>query len=497
MILKKFLSLRNDNEKKFFFPIQKINLSGSDFFHSVCNLTKIFKKLENYKKISILYDNSVEYLIVSFYVILKRQTLVPINPLLSKDEIFQIFKNSDSDIIISGKENFFKLRKIKKKVKFNFDISLTNNKILRNYGKIFKSNKKKNHPLLLLYTSGSTGVPKGALLSEKNFISNSLSISRHHKLNTRTNTLVLMPMFHNNGFIISFMSSYLVGAKIIIAPANFIIYKFWEIIRKYSISYTSLMPAVLSMILKYGGSRKYKSLKIIACGGQKLSSHLLKRFEKKYKTKIIEHYGLTETTSISSINPLVRRNLKSVGKPIKGTSIKVYDDKLNKLKKKGFGEISIFGENVFVGYYKNEKLNKEKRFQKYFKTGDYGFLDMKKNLFFSSRKDFLIIKGGENIYPAEIENVIYKFEEVIECGVVGYKDSIYGEDIYAFVKLKKYNINSKKRLQRILEKNLAKFKIPKKILYLQKDIKITELPKTITKKIKYKELQLILKNKIS
>jgi acyl-CoA synthetase (AMP-forming)/AMP-acid ligase II len=495
MILKKFLLLEKNKKKIFFFPLQKINLSGLDFFYAVCNLSMYFKGIERNKKIAILYDNSIEYLIISFYVMLKNLTLVPINPVLSKSEILQIYKNSNSDIIISGKENFFKLKKIKKKIKFNFDVRITN-KILKNYKNIFKIGKKKNHPLLLLYTSGSTGSPKGALLSEKNITSNSLVISNHHKLKKKSSTLVLMPMFHNNGFIISFMSSFLVGTKIIIAPANFIIYKFWEIVKKYSINYTSLMPAVLSMILKFGGSHKNQSLKIIACGGQKLSINLQKRFEKKFKTKIIEHYGLTETTSISSINSLTNRNYKSVGRPIKGTSIKVYDYKLKKLKKTGYGEISISGDNVFIGYYKNEKLNNDKWFKKYFKTGDYGFIDKEKNLFFSSRKDFLIIKGGENVYPAEIENVIYRFDEVIECGVVGYKDNIYGEEVYAFVKLKKYTKKKEEYLKKLLSINLARFKIPKKIFFLQKDIKLKELPKTITKKIKYKDLQIILKNEI-
>tara|TARA_Y100000590_G_scaffold18275_1_gene21768 strand:+ start:31003 stop:32502 length:1500 start_codon:yes stop_codon:yes gene_type:complete len=497
-IKSKIFSLKKNNKKLFFFPLQKLSLTGNEFFNCIMSLSKILFKIENLKtkkNIAILYDNSVEYLIISFYIMLKQHTLVPLNPQLASSEIIKIYKQSDAICLITGKNMKKKVKSIKNKIIFNFHPNLKKiNKNLSFY-KIFKK-ERDNKSILLLYTSGSTGTPKGSLLTEKNILSNSQNIARHHKLNRNTNTLVLMPMFHNNGFIISFMSTFLAGGSTVIAPANLIIYKFWEIIKKFSISYTSLMPSVLSMLLSYAGKKKNTSLKIIACGGQKLSRVLLSRFEKKFKTKIIEHYGLTETTAISSVMNLKKRNLKSVGTPIKGTEIKLYDDKLKILKKRGYGEICISGKNVFLGYYKNNKLNSEKRFKNFFRSGDYGQFDKDKNLYFASRKDFLIIKGGENIYPAEIENTIYQFEKVNECAVVGYKDKIYGEEIYSFVKFNKYKASYEKKLNNFLIKNLARFKLPKKIFYFEKDLKIKDFPKTTTKKIKYKELKNIISNEI-
>ena len=494
----KILSIKKAKERLFFFPLQNIELSGYDFFNCLLNLSKVLNKIEKLKKnknIAILYDNSVEYLILSFYIILKKHTLVPLNPQLTPLEILKIIKQSNSTYVISGKENEKKIKEVKNKIIFNFYLKLKENKKNLKFNKVFKK-QNKNKNILLLYTSGSTGVPKGSLLTEKNILSNALKISEHHKIDRKTKTLVLMPMFHNNGFIISFMSTFLANGKTIISPANFIIYKFWTIIKKFKISYTSLMPAVLSMILNHGGKRQNKSLKIIACGGQKLSRVLLSRFEKKFKTKIIEHYGLTETTAISSVMNLKKRNLKSVGRAIRGTMIKVYDNKTKKLKNNGYGEICVSGNNVFSGYYNNKKLNEEKKFKNFFKTGDYGQIDKKKNLYFAARKDFLIIKGGENIYPAEIENTIYQFKKVNECAVVGYDDKIYGEEIYAFVKFKKYKSLYEKQLNNFLVKNLARFKLPKKIFYFNKELKIKDFPKTTTQKIKYKDLKNILKNEI-
>lgn len=494
----KILSIKKVKEKLFFFPLQNIELSGYEFFNCLLNLSKTLSKIEKLKSkknIAILYDNSVEYLILSFYILLKKHTLVPLNPHLAALEILKVIKQSNSTYVISDKKNKKKIKSIKNKIIFNFNTDLTKSKKDLKFNKIFK-NKNKNKNILLLYTSGSTGIPKGSLLSEKNILSNALKISKHHQIGKKTKTLVLMPMFHNNGFIISFMSTFLANGKTIIAPANFIIYKFWAIIKKFEVNYTSLMPSVLSMLLNHGGKRQNKSLKIIACGGQKLSRVLLLRFEKKFKTKIIEHYGLTETTAISSAMSLKKRNLRSVGKAIKGTAIKLYDEKTKKLKNYGYGEICISGKNIFSGYYNNKKLNREKKIKNFFKTGDYGKIDKKRNLYFAARKDFLIIKGGENIYPAEIENTIYQFKQVNECAVLGYYDEIYGEEIYSFVKFKKYKVIYEKQLNKFLVKNLARFKLPKKIFYFNKDLKIKDFPKTTTQKIKYKDLKNILKNEI-
>ena len=117
-------------------------------------------------------------------------------------------------------------------------------------------------------------------------------------------------------------------------------------------------------------------------------------------------------------------------------------------------------------------------------------------MFFTSRKDFLIIKGGENIYPAEVENALYGIKQVAECAVVGYSDKFWGQEIYAFVKTNKFNQNLEKMILTKLSKSLAKFKVPKKIFFLGIDTKINEFPKTVTKKIIYTKLIEILKYEI-
>ena len=494
-----FKKLESIKEKKYFFPFEKLTFSGQEIFYLVNNLCKIYdKKIDkkNIDKVAIIYENSIEYVALSFYLILKKKILVPINPLLTSIETEQIINHSKAKYIFSAQKFSNKIKNYENKSIFtygkeNYDLIQKNKK---KFSINFKKKISKKNIILLLYTSGSTGTPKGALLTLGNILSNAESIGEHHKIKKNTNTLVLMPMFHNNGYIISFFSTFLRQGNLIVVPANFVILKFWNLINKYKINYTSLMPSVLAMISRFGGKSKNESLKYIACGGQKLPRLLLKKFEKNHNTKIIEHYGLTETTSVSTIMPLVKRNLESVGRVIKGTKIKMLNPKNFKLKNEGYGEICISGPNLFNGYYNNKKLNKEKKIYNYLRTGDYGFKDKKNNLFFKGRKDFLIIKNGENIYPAEIESKIYEIDEVLECAVVGLPHKIFGEQIYGFVKLKKINSKKINEIHLHLIKSLAKFKIPEKIFFLGKNINLKELPKTATKKIKYNDLKIILRN---
>lgn len=468
-------------KKKIFISIhQDIFLSGFDLYNILINLNILLKK-EKFKandKVAILYENSIEYIILSFFIFLKNCTLVPINPNLKINEINSILQISGAKIIFSPKKN--KLF-ISKNIVFNYS-----NELLKSKNQfVFK--KKKQSYLLLLFTSGSTGIPKGALISEKNLFHHSQVLSLHHKINKKTNTLVLMPMFHNNGFVISFMSTLIHFGTIYLCPAELALSKFFKIINFYKINFTSLMPAVLSMILYKSKTLRTKHKLLISCGGQKLAKNLARNFEKKTNTLIIEHYGLTETTSVCAINDLNNRNLNSVGKVLRGNVIKILNNK-QKLSFEGYGEICVKGPNVIKEYFNNKKLNKERWLNGFFRTGDYGLLS-KNRLFFKSRKDFLIIKSGENIYPAEIENVVYNFKFVHECAAIGYPDKLTGENICLFVKLKKNSKVIIRKFENFLVKNIAKFKIPKKVFYLSVNTELKEIPKTDSKKIKYGELK--------
>ena len=216
------------------------------------------------------------------------------------------------------------------------------------------------------------------------------------------------------------------------------------------------------------------SLKAILCGGQILTKEIHKRFEKKFSVPIFEGYGLTETTSFSCINryPPNKRVLGSIGKELITNKMEIYNTK-NMIKKKigEVGEICIKGLNVACNYYKLPKQNTKSFKKGWFKSGDFGWKDKKGNFYFGGRKDSLIIKGGENIYPSEIENAIYKVKNVEECAVIGVPDKFLGESICAFIKpTKGYKINQSKILKE-LNYHLESHKMPKEIIILDRDNK--------------------------
>ena len=502
MSFKKYLNYyKNIKTEKFIFPLQNLILSGEEFYNCVTNLDNEFKHFNNLKKgsrISIFYENSVEYILLSTYLINKGFVLVPINTTLSTKEIRYILKVSSSSFIIASKNLKKKINFCNKIIFFDFSKNLIKKQNKKYQNLLINSSNSIKRPSVLLFTSGSTGKPKGSLLTLENILFNARAIAEHHKLNHNSISLVLMPMFHNNGYVGTFLSNFMVGGKLIVVPANLILLKFWHFIQKYKVTHTSVMVSVLSMITTLNTPTKKNYLKTIAVGGQKAPENLIKRFEKKFKTIAVVNYGLTETTSISAAVPLDKkiRKYNSIGKPLPGVKIKILDEEKNTLKNQGIGEICITGKNVIKSYFDDKKLTRERFFKKYLKTGDFGKIDKNKNLYFFSRKDLLIIKNGENIYPIEIENQLYKIKNIEECAVVGIEDKIYGDEIYAFIKGKN-NYLKEDYIFSFLHKNLAKFKIPKKLFFLGKNIKIKEFPKTASKKILYPKLMQIVRNEIS
>ena len=218
----------------------------------------------------------------------------------------------------------------------------------------------------------------------------------------------------------------------------------------------------------------------------------MKKVEHRFKVPVFEGYGLTETTSFACINdyPKKRRITGSIGKPLSVNEMAIINDKTNNiLGPNQEGEICIRGLNVAKKYFKLYKKNRISFKNGWFHSGDYGSRDKNGYFYFHGRKDSLIIKGGENIYPAEIENALYKIKDIDECAVIGIPDKFLGENVCAFIKFKKKTFIKKERIISLLSDHLAKFKLPREIIILNKEINFKQIPKGPTKKILYRELK--------
>ncbi|MHA1298876.1 MAG: class I adenylate-forming enzyme family protein, partial [Candidatus Helarchaeota archaeon] len=282
--------------------------------------------------------------------------------------------------------------------------------------------------------------------------------------------------------IVTVMTPLTVGASCILTP-GFTAKKHWEIVAKYKASTFSAVPTVLSILLRMPHENlDLSSLEFVICGAAPLPVEVMKEFEKTFNCKIIEGYGLTEGTCASSVNPMPtesedRRKIGSIGVPLPDTEMKIVDDNGNEVGPNIRGEIIIKGDNVMKEYFKNPVANKDTLKKGWLYTGDIGYFDEDGFFYIVDRKKDMIIRGGENIYPREIEEVIYSYPGVSLAAVIGVHDDIYGEVPKAFVVMKEGKTTTEEDIIAYCKKNLADFKVPKFVEFRD------DLPKNPTGKI--------------
>ena len=420
-MIKKFTNFNNcinyfckKNNKKIYY--MNANEENEITYHNLLTVVKNFDsilkkyKIKKQSKVLVLLDNSKALLLIFLSLIYNQRIFVPVNPNSGISEIKYITKKTKPTLIIT--DGFFKnkINSIKgiKTLKIDhetFVANLTQTKIkLKKTKEIFKANSIAQ----ILFTSGSTGNPKGVDLSHESMLSNLYDLYYAFKIKDKhPKFLSATPLYHNNGqFIPSLLPFMLGGSTFSISPDTSLI-NFWPVCLKFKINYSSIMATHINYFntLK---KIKHHSLKNLFCGGAKLDKNSQIFFEKKFNVKVLCNYGLTETSSIAATETPNQKNYVygSVGKALSNNKIKIVN-----IKKK-YGEIWIKGKNIFKKYLGEKKLTKSKFDRGWFKTGDLGYLNRSRNLFIKDRIDNMVIVSGENIYPSEIENHIFKLKEI-------------------------------------------------------------------------------------
>tara|TARA_Y100000590_G_scaffold281456_1_gene316591 strand:- start:808 stop:2388 length:1581 start_codon:yes stop_codon:yes gene_type:complete len=455
------------------------------------------KGIEKDDRISLVFHNSSEFLVLYFAGLIAGITLVPINPDMSTSEIDYIIQNSNSKMIFHTNTIKTKLNPIEKKLidKEFISIKKIDEIELPNDDNIDFEKIDLKDIGVIIYTSGTTGNPKGVILSHLNLLSDAMSISKWFEFNQETRCLCILPLFHNNGQITTLLAPLYAGGSTVIVRGKVSLFAFWFLVNEYQITWTSVMSSILSILLSFTEERKDNSLIGILCGGQILTHSIQQKFEERFNVPIFEGYGLTETTSFSCINayPKDKRKVGSIGKPLLTNKMSVLDEDGKEVGYDEEGEICISGYNVAVGYLGDSKLNFAFR-DGWFHSGDFGRKDEGGYYYFHGRKDSLIIKGGENVYPRDIENILYLHPLIDECAVIGIPDKFLGENICAFIKIKENNQIDEKELKKFSRDKLADFKQPKEIIIINNLKNLDEIPKGPTKKILYRKLKEYYKN---
>jgi len=341
---------------------------------------------------------------------------------------------------------------------------------------------EKEDPAAILYTSGTTGFPKGVLQTHFNIRRNAEMIKDFMQAKEHYRFMLILPLFHCNAQIVTIMAPLIIGASSILTP-GFSAQTHWDTVAKYKASTFSCVPTILSILLRMPHENlDLSSLEFVVCGAAPLPVEVFRAFEDTFKCKVVEGYGLTEGTCASSVNPLPtetedRRKIGSIGIPLPGNEMKIVDSQGNDLPPNSKGEIVIQGDNIMKEYFKNPEANAETLKDGWLYTGDIGHMDEDDFFYITDRKKDMIIRGGENIYPREIEEVIYSHPAVTLGTVIGVRDKIYGELPKAFVVLKEGESVTEEEMIEYCKKHLADFKVPKYVEFRD------DLPKTPTGKI--------------
>jgi long-chain acyl-CoA synthetase len=337
---------------------------------------------------------------------------------------------------------------------------------------------------VILYTSGTTGTPKGAELTHDNLRRNTETMVELFGFGPDTITLGALPLFHSFGQTCGLNATLHAGGLLTLVP-RFDPAKALEIIQRDRVTVFEGVPTMYAAMLNHPGADEFdtSTLQICASGGAALPVEVLHGFEERFDTKVLEGYGLSETSPVASFTPPDgERKAGAIGIPIPGVEMKVVDDEGNDVPQGEVGEIVIRGHNVMKGYWKRDDATAETIRDGWFHSGDMARIDEDGYFFIVDRKKDLIIRGGYNVYPREVEEVLYEHPAVREAAVVGMPHPELGEEIGAAVALKEGQEASPEELQAHVKDQVAAYKYPRMVWL------VDELPKGPTGKILKREI---------
>ena len=327
---------------------------------------------------------------------------------------------------------------------------------------------------LLMYTSGTTGVPKGVMLSQRNLVSNALAISAEHGLTSNDRVLAVLPLYHINAFAVTMLAPLAHGGSLAMPP-KFSTARFWDQASDTQCTWLNVVPTMISYLLEGEAPSRERTKNIRFCrsASAALAPDHLRAFEQKFGIGIIETMGLTETVAPAFSNPLdpARRKVGAVGLA-SGCEARVIDANMMPVADGVTGEITIRGPNVMRGYYKNEEATRSAFTPAgWMRTGDLGLRDGDGFFFVTGRIKELIIKGGENIAPREIDEAVLRHPAVLDAAAVGIPDRHYGQEIMVCVVLRPDIALAEEALRDFCVEHLGRYKTPKVIRF------VSELPR--------------------
>ncbi|MFS0594254.1 fatty acid--CoA ligase family protein [Cytobacillus horneckiae] len=452
--------------------------------------------------VALLLGNSPQFVIGLYGALRLGAKVIPINPIYTPDEIGYIIKNGDVKTIVlldllvplaekmhgalpevehyivcetpQGKASGQDLTKLSVYSKMKSFTEVVSEGDLGFVGPELLDDET----AIILYTSGTTGKPKGAMLTHRNLYSNAKDVSDYLHINEEDRVITTLPMFHVFCLTVALNAPLMNGGTILIDP-KFSPKEIFRLAEKYQPTVFAGVPTMYNFLYQYpeGDAHAFKSFRLCISGGASLPVALLENFEKKFNVLISEGYGLSEASPVTCFNPLDRpRKAGSIGRSIINVENKVVNELGEDVPVGEVGELVVKGPNVMKGYYKMPEETAATIKDGWLYTGDLARMDEEGYLYIVDRKKDMIIVGGYNVYPREVEEVFYNHPEVVEAAVLGVPDPNTGEAVKCYVVSKNQDLTANDLIEYSKER-LAKYKVPSSIEFLE------ELPKNTTGKI--------------
>ncbi|WP_203364159.1 fatty acid--CoA ligase family protein [Bacillus sp. REN10] len=448
--------------------------------------------------IALLLGNSPHFIISLYGALRAGVTVIPINPLYAPDEISYIVNNGDvkavvlPDLLLPLAEKMNQYSPLveqyivcETKAERMQEIDFTSNR-MKAFSDLLSLGKRDyqgpelvdDDVAVILYTSGTTGKPKGAMLTHNNLYSNARDISGYLQVSQEDCFMTVLPMFHVFCLSVALNAPLISGATILIFP-QFSPKEVFALAKQHKATVFAGVPTMYNFLYQYpdGDAKSFANIRLCISGGSSMPVALLENFEKKFHVIVSEGYGLSEASPVTCFNPLDRpRKAGSIGCSIINVENKVVNELGEELPPGEVGELVVRGPNVMKGYYKEPEETAAALKDGWLHTGDLARMDEEGYFYIVDRMKELIIVGGYNVYPREVEEVLYSHPSIVEAAVVGVPDPDYGESVLAFVVSKDSRLNEAAVID-YCHHHLAKYKLPRKVEFLN------ELPKNTTGKI--------------
>lgn len=435
-------------------------------------------------RVAILSQNRLEYLVLFFAIAKLEAIAVPLNIRLTAYELCYQLNDSETSVLVA-EEPFYELaQSLLQETVIEHLVKIETFDTIEGVGNYTNLDINESAPFIICYTSGTTGKPKGAVLTQANMFWNAVNNILAIDLSSKDRSIVLLPLFHIGGIGLFALPTLFAGGTVII-PGKFEPKKAITMIERYKASIVMGVPTIHKALIEYPAFKREKmqSVRWFYNGGAPCPHELIHLF---FDQGFLfgQGFGMTETspTLFMLSREDARRKVGSIGKPVMFSDFKLVNQQGTVSRAGEVGELVVKGPNIMAGYWKRPEATSETMVDGWLYTGDLARVDEEGFVYIIGRKKEMLISGGENIYPLEIEQVISQLADVIEVAVTGVADPAWGEVPAAFVVKKPSSELTVEEIIKFCCDKLAKYKLPKEIIF------IDELPKNATGKIQKNKL---------